>query len=164
MRRCITSDWMEHWRHRGDVSITILSSHKTTEIFVIAICCSQATSQPNMTNNSAVPLFYFSSTAGTLFSLHKLRSKEPTSCKNNHYFDNCNQFNMLLVCTGRTPAKEHRYNLHSHTHAAAVPYIKHRSISNFKIRQNKTPWRWSWQTETCRSCRNYLNEVTCFNV
>ena len=25
--------------------------------------------------------------------------------------------------TGRTPAKEHRHNLHSHTHAAAVPYI-----------------------------------------
>ena len=25
--------------------------------------------------------------------------------------------------SGRTPAKEHRYNLHSYTHAAAVPYI-----------------------------------------
>ena len=27
------------------------------------------------------------------------------------------------ISTGRTPAKQHRYNLHSHTHAAAVPYI-----------------------------------------
>ena len=28
-----------------------------------------------------------------------------------------------VSCTGRTPAKEHRHNLHNHTHAAAVPYI-----------------------------------------
>ena len=27
------------------------------------------------------------------------------------------------ISTGSTPAKEHRHNLHSHTHAAAVPYI-----------------------------------------
>jgi len=27
------------------------------------------------------------------------------------------------ISTGRTPAKEHRHNLHSYTHAAAVPYI-----------------------------------------
>jgi len=45
---------------------------------------------------------------------------------------------LLCWCAGRTPAKEHRHNLHSHTHATAVPYIKHTSISNFKIRQKNS--------------------------
>jgi len=27
------------------------------------------------------------------------------------------------ISTGRAPAKQHRYNLNSYTHAAAVPYI-----------------------------------------
>jgi len=35
----------------------------------------------------------------------------------------CASCTVQTISTGRTPAKQHRYNLNSHTHAAAVPYI-----------------------------------------
>ena len=35
----------------------------------------------------------------------------------------CSFVGVRPVRTGRTPTKEHRHNLHSYTHAAAVLYI-----------------------------------------
>jgi len=39
------------------------------------------------------------------------------------YFEVSSATMLTIYGIGRTPAKEHTYNINSHTHAAVVPYI-----------------------------------------